>query len=221
MHSRHLLFAAIVVLAGCATQPDRGSAERIDNARIDAHQAQLATIESWEFQARMAFFNDRDDERHTASIRWQFSPDEVAIRLTHPLRGTLAELEQTPYQAVLTDREGNQYIAEDIRQLLQQHLGIMLPVTLINDALLGRHPDLNMIDPVYYEDGSMAEYRVRLTDDLRPTNADDSWHIEFFNYQQAADSNIRLPHRLHLESDDYRIRLAITRWQINQDIDRD
>lgn len=221
MQPRHLLFAAVMVIAGCATQPDRGTAENIDTQRIDAHQAELATIDSWEFQARMAFFNDRDDERHTASVRWQYSPSEVGIRLTHPLRGTLAEIEQTPYQAVLTDREGNQYAAPDMRELLQRHLGIMLPVALINDALLGRHPDVDLIDPVYYDDGSMASYRVALPYDRNTEAADDVWHIEFFNYQQASNSNVRLPHRLHLESDAYRIRLAISRWQINQDTDSD
>lgn len=221
MRLRYLQFAALLCIAGCATQPDSGSADRIDTTRIDAHQAELATIENWQFQARMAFFNDRDDERHTASIRWQFSPRQLAIRLTHPLRGTLAELEQNAEQAILTDREGNQYYAQNIRALLQQHLNITLPVSLINDALLGRIPDLDLIDPTYYEDGSMAAYEVRLPTAGHASSAEEKWRIEFFNYQQASDSSIRLPHRLHLESDDFRIRLAITRWHINQDSNGD
>lgn len=221
MRLRYLQYAALLFIVGCASQPDSGSADRIDTARIDAHQAELATIESWQFQARMAFFNDRDDERHTASIRWELSPQKLAIRLTHPLRGTLAELEQNADQAILTDREGNQYYAQSIRELLQRHLNIMLPVSLINDALLGRVPDLDLIDPTYYEDGSMADYQVKLPTAGHRPSAQETWRIEFFNYQQATDSSIRLPHRLHLESDDYRIRLAITRWQINQGNDGD
>lgn len=218
---RYLHLAALLVLTGCATQPDSASADRIDTARISAHQAELATIQTWEFQARMAFFNDRDDERHTASIRWQYSPQQIAIRLTHPLRGTIAEVEESSGRAVLTDREGNQFFASSIRELLRSHLGIMLPVSLINDALLGRHPELELTDSTYYEDGSLAAYQIRLPG-ADPTNsAGELWSIEFFNYQEAEQSSIRLPHRLHLESDDYRIRLAITRWQVNQESKRD
>lgn len=218
MHPRYLLFIAALAVTGCATQPETTSADKVSGDRITTHQQKLADIDEWEFQARMAFFNDRDDERHTASVRWQHSPQRLAIRITHPLRGTLAELEQTPQHALMTDREGNQYMAPDISELLQRQLGITLPVSLINNALLGRHPELELRDIVYYDDGTLAEYQVRLPR-VSSATPDDAewWQVQLFNYQPAAENRALLPHRLHLDSADYRVRLAISRWQTKQE----
>lgn len=218
MHPRYLLFIAAFTITGCASPPETGSAEKIGVDRINTHQQRLATIEEWEFQARMAFFNDRDDERHTASVRWQQSPQKLTLHISHPLRGTLAKIEQTPERALMTDREGNQYMAPDISELLQRQLGIALPVNLINNALLGRHPEPGLSDIVYYDDGTLAEYQVRLPRVNSNTSDDaDVWRVELFNYQSASEDSVLLPHRLHLDSADYRVRLAISRWQIDQE----
>ncbi|RUO25330.1 outer membrane lipoprotein LolB [Aliidiomarina minuta] len=210
---RHICFLMLITLflTACASRPDSVSETDADQQLIATHQAQLADIDNWEFQARMAFFNFRDNERHSASIRWQQAPESLYIRISHPLRGTLAQLEQQPGYAILTDDDDNQYYARDVSELLVQNLNIYLPVELINDALLGRHPGTRLLQPRYFEDGSLASYQVDVSE---PGQASDRWSVLLSNYAAAQNHSALVPHSLELESSDYRIRLNISRWQI-------
>lgn len=207
------LLCLCLLLSACASRPPSMGEHDADRTQIDAHQADLAAIESWQLQSRLAFFDLRDDSRQSASLRWQYTDGYHAIRLSHPLRGTLARLEEGASGAVLTDNEGRSYPADDIESLLAWHLNLILPIDLINDALLGRIPDTQLINPQYYANGTLAEYSV----DFDQNNAwqRQTWHVSLDRYQNAQDSAIRLPHQLELQSEDYRIRLNITQWQIN------
>lgn len=211
---RHICFLLVLTLflTACASRPDSISETDADPQLIASHQARLADIDNWEFQARMAFFNHRDDERHSASIRWQHAPETLYIRISHPLRGTLARLEQQPGSAILTDNEDNQYFARDVTALLAENLNIYLPVELINDALLGRHPGTRLIQPRYFEDGSLASYQVDVSE---PGLSRDRWSVLLGDYAPAQNHSTQFPHSLELESSDYRIRLNISRWQVN------
>lgn len=206
-----VLLVLTLFLTACASRPDSVSEHDADPQSIASHQAQLTHIDNWEFQARMAFFNYRDDERHSASIRWEHAPEKLYIRISHPLRGTLAQLEQQPGYAVLTDNKENQYYARDVTALLAENLNIYLPVELINDALLGRHPGTRLMQPRYFEDGSLASYQVDVSE---PGLARDRWSVQLNNYAPAHNHPAIVPHSLELESSDYRIRLNISRWQI-------
>lgn len=200
----------LVTISGCASAPRSVDKSNIDAATVAAHQRQLSHIEGWEFQSRMAFINHLEDDRQSASMRWQHQADSRAIRISHPLRGTLARVEESSGEARLTDDQGNEFVAADIESLLAIHLNVVLPIELIEDALLGRIPDARIINPRYYEDGTLAQYEADITDDYATT----SWDIELRRYQSASNAPYQLPHQLEMRSADYEIRLSISRWTV-------
>lgn len=217
------LFALLIfvsTLSACASVAERHAPQDVDDAIIDAHQQSLAGIQAWEFQSRMAFFDHVEDTRQSASLRWQNEASQRSLRISHPLRGTLARIEETAEFAKLTDHQGETFIAADIESLLLLHLNVFLPIELIHDALLGRLPQTQIINPQYYADGTLATYQVDIdnTQGLSAPGApgQTSWEVTLGRYQRASDDSAQLPHQLELSSDQYLIRLNISRWSITR-----
>lgn len=210
------ILIVLLFISGCASQPESVHRAQVDERKVAAHQLQLDQINDWQFQSRMAFINHLDDDRQSASLRWQFTPQQRSIRLSHPLRGTLARVEEHSGLATLTDNQGSEYQASDIQSLLAQHLNVVLPIELIENALLGRLPDAAIRSPRYYPDGTLAEYKATVNDGFADTN----WQIELSRYQMASNMALPLPHQLSLQSELYEIRLSISRWVLNQTHDQ-
>lgn len=219
------LFALLIfvsLLSACASMPERHAQQDVDEEAIEAHQLSLSAIETWEFQSRMAFVDHQENARQSASLRWQNAADTRALRISHPLRGTLARIEETADYALLTDHQGNEFLASDIESLLMVHLNVFLPIELIHDALLGRLPQTRIINPEYYADGTLAAYQVDIEDQHWQSGQQraqtTSWQVELDRYQEAVNLAVRLPHQLELNSADYQIRLSISRWTIDQPV---
>lgn len=207
-----LLFT--MLLTACASAPQSVPKDQVDAGAIAQHQDSLADINAWEFQSRMAFFELQQNSRQVASLRWQNHPDSRSLRVSHPLRGTLAQLEETVAGALLIDQQGDEYQAATIEALLLLHLNVVLPIELIHDALLGRIPQAEIINPSFYPDGTLAEYQVDVQDSTTRYARSQTWRVSLARYEPAANDSVRLPHQLELVSDAYIIRLNISRWTL-------
>lgn len=203
-----------IFLSACATVPQGLSENDVDAQAIAQHQDSLAHVNAWEFQSRMAFFELQQNSRQIASLRWQNHPESRSLRVSHPLRGTLAQLEETSTGAVLIDQQGDQYQAANIETLLLIHLNVVLPIELIHDALLGRIPQAEIINPSFYPDGTLAEYEVDIRDSNSRYASAQTWRVNLARYDTAQNDSVRLPHQLELASDAYIIRLNISRWTL-------
>lgn len=203
-----------IFLSACATVPQGVSENDVDAQAIAQHQDSLAHVSAWEFQSRMAFFELQQNSRQSASLRWQNHPESRSLRVSHPLRGTLAQLEETTTGAVLIDQQGDQYQAANIETLLLIHLNVVLPIELIHDALLGRIPQAEIINPSFYPDGTLAEYEVDIRDSNSRYASAQTWRVNLARYDTAQNDSVRLPHQLELASDAYIIRLNISRWTL-------
>ena len=210
----------VCLLSACASAPESMSRADVDAQRIADHQRTLADITTWEFQSRLAFIERQQGGRQSASLRWQNAPTSRSLRVSHPLRGTLASLEETDQGAMLTDQQGDQYYAADIQSLLLTHLNVVLPIGLIEDALLGRIPQTEIINPSFYTDGTLAEYQIDVRSPRRwwDSSQDDhhvqTWQVKLQRYEHATNQPVRLPHYLELTSTQYEIRLNISRWTL-------
>lgn len=208
----------IYFITACASIPDSLPEDEIADEAISSHQQSLSHIEAWEFQSRMAFVDVANNNRQAASLRWRNLVDARELRLSHPLRGTLARLNEDSSGAVLTDNQGQQFEANDIESLLLIHLNVFLPIELIHDALLGRFPDTEIINPTYYSDGTLAQYEVDLSVDNQQNwwlgDAGETWRISLARYQSAHNDAVLLPHQLEIHSETYQITLNISRWTL-------
>src|SRR5690554_6796054 len=169
-----LTLASLLLLSGCALRPsDDGRSAQTPPHLIEQHQAHLSTISQWHIRGRMAFFNLQEDDRSTATLTWQKEIAASSLRLSHPLRGTLARLTQTATQASLTDMQGETFYAPKIDQLLAWQLGIYLPFQLVEQAITGLKPDELGSQYLYYQDGTLASYEVAATS---LNGGQEQWH---------------------------------------------
>lgn len=177
--------------------------------------AELWQQQQWSFSAQIAVFDLVADDRHAAYIDWQQQPNRSFLRFYHPLRGTLAELRVTPTEAVLIDADENERRALSAETLLRQQLGLSIPLQLLQAVVVGKLPErAGMIE--YYEDGTVAAYAVPAARQL--------WQVNLSRYQvinrtnstpsTAAPTAFQLPHAITLESKAYRLKLAVSNWQL-------
>ncbi|HET8817396.1 MAG TPA: lipoprotein insertase outer membrane protein LolB [Pseudidiomarina sp.] len=200
----------VLLLAACSSVPDGekiDSIQPIDRAAYERHQQLLVTKNSWRLQGQLALFNLRDDSRDAVYLDWSWTPDETAMRFSHPLRGTLATIEQTATGALLIDDEQNEYRAPTIAALLTTYFGVRLPIdslpTVVRGILPRQAVAVEFMHPV--QDSStvvLASYEV---------NAEgQQWRANLANY--SAFESIYVPKNIELTAADWRIKLRINEW---------
>lgn len=208
-----ITFLCLVILSGCSLRPDHSEqSDTVALPLIEQHQLSIATLSHWTVRGRIAFFDLRENNRNAASLSWAKTDAGSFLRLSHPLRGTLAQLEQTPLSASLIDNKGEQYFAPTIDELLAWQLGLMLPFNLVEAAMTGKRPPQLGSEWSYYADGSLASYVVTVHDSVLNTNQ--HWHVSLSHYQtvESAVGRVKLPHQLEITHVDYKIRLQINDW---------
>lgn len=208
-----ITFLCLIILTGCSSRPDRSErSDNVEQSLIEQHQRNIAAISNWTVRGRIAFFDLRENNRNAASLSWAKTNNLSFLRLSHPLRGTLAQLEQTPLSASLIDNKGEQYFAPTIDELLAWQLGLMLPFNLVEAAMTGKRPPQLGSGWNFYADGSLASYTVTIHDSA--LNNKQHWHVSLSHYQpvNSAFGSLKLPHQLEITHVDYKIRLQINEW---------
>lgn len=207
-----LVMVSLLSISGCTlTPPPTATAEPPEHAR---HQAWLAQIHFWNIQGNVAFFNDADQQRDAARYTWrqQSSPAETTFRLYHPLRGTLARLEQAPDGSTFTNQQGEAFHAENIDALLYQHTGMAIPFRLLTEGITGLEPALPTANREWYEDGTLARYTADATVfDWDPQ----VWQVHLSDYRVVVHEgrSFVLPHLIEATQYPLRLRLSISQWR--------
>ncbi|RUO38699.1 outer membrane lipoprotein LolB [Aliidiomarina shirensis] len=211
------IFCMSIFLTACATRPaidgDTYTARQIDTNLIEQQQQSLAQLEQFGLQGNVAFFDDAADVRDAARFNWNKTPDATNFRLYHQLAGTLARLEQSENLSVLIDRDGNRYEGSDLNVLLLQHTGMVIPFSLLNQAITGAEPDARLRQKRWYANGALATYEAEFT---LGAWAEERWVLEFGDYRSVpyADQPLLLPHRIEASRNNIRVHLRISRWRL-------
>src|SRR5690554_616854 len=146
-----LLSALLGLLAACSLRPDQSERfEQVNPRLVEAHQQQLAAINAWRIRGRIALIDTLENNRDAASLSWSQNSEGQQLRISHPLRGTLAQLQVSSSNpssmsnpspmASLTLPNGETHTATSVEQLLANHAGIYMPFELIRQALVGSKP---------------------------------------------------------------------------------
>ncbi len=205
-----VLLLALAGLAACTSIPVTAPATAVDSAAIKRHQASLAQLDNWTLRGQLAIYDLAADDRHAVYIDWQQTPASLSMRLSHPLKGTLARLEESPLGATLTDEDGITWQAASAQQLLSQYFGLELPLDLMRDLVLGRQlPAMSARE--YTLHGPESDQRALLSS-YELHAAGQQWQASLSQY--AAVDGVQLPHNFHLSAPAWRIKLRITQWRI-------
>ena len=196
-----LLLALLALVAGCAGLTSREALEGAgDPDRWQAHKQQIATLDAWQISGKVGIRAPRDSGSGT--LFWLQRQDYYDIRLSGPLGRGAARLTGRPGAILLEVANQGRYQAASPEALLQQQLGLNLPVSHLLWWIRGLpSPD--------------SRSRVTLDGDSRLAHLQqDGWQVDYLRY--AEQNGYWLPERIKVAGHDLQVTLVIKDWQPRQ-----
>ncbi|MDM8350333.1 lipoprotein insertase outer membrane protein LolB [Pseudomonas sp. sp1636] len=196
-----LIFSLLALLAGCAGLTSREALEGEGSPALwQSHKQQIGSLDAWQISGKVGIRAPQDSGSGT--LFWLQRQDYYDIRLSGPLGRGAARLTGRPGDLQLEVANQGRYRAASPEQLLQQQLGLNLPVSHLLWWIRGLPaPD--------------SRSRLTLDRDSRLAHLDqDGWQVEYLRY--AEQDGYWLPERLKLSGHDLQVTLVIKDWQPRQ-----
>lgn len=196
-----LVFSLIALLAGCAGLTSREALEGEGSPTLwQSHKQQIGSLDAWQISGKVGIRAPQDSGSGT--LFWLQRQDYYDIRLSGPLGRGAARLTGRPGTILLEVANQGRYQATSPEQLLQQQLGLNLPVSHLLWWIRG------LPDPD-------SKSRLTLDRDSRLAQlSQDGWQVDYLRY--AEQDGYWLPERLKLSGHDLQITLVIKDWQPRQ-----
>ncbi len=199
---RHLLvFSLIALLTGCAGLTSKEALEGQGDAQSwQAHKQRISSLDAWQINGKVGIRAPKDSGSGT--LFWLQRQDYYDIRLSGPLGRGAARLTGRPGEILLEVANQGRYQAASPEQLLQDQLGLNLPVSHLLWWIRGLpSPDsksrLNLDGQSHLAQLSQA-----------------GWYVEYLSY--AEQNGFWLPERIKLSGYDLQVTLVIKDWQPRQ-----
>lgn len=158
----------------------------------------LAALQRFEFSGRVSAL--RGEQARSAGIRWIQNGELADVSVLAPLGMGAVRVELDGAALRLRDARGNELDAGEAGEALRATLGFDPPLAELRYWLLG------LPDTAQPSEQSLDEHQ-RLA---RLEQA--GWTVQYLAYQPVAGQ--WLPQRLRLSRADWRLLLAISRWQL-------
>lgn len=191
---RALLGLAAISLVACAPQRLRPDASGL--AAQDQREALLAPATDWRLVGRLGVSDGRDSG--SGSLTWTQRGDRYQFELHAPVTGKTWLLTGDARHAQLQGLRAETLEGDNAASLLQRELGWRVPVTELS----------------WWARGMRAPGKAELSlrgDGLPARIVQAGWQVNFLDYDES--TNPPLPRKLYAESGNYKVRLAIQRWE--------
>ena len=158
----------------------------------------LSEIAEWGFAGKISL--DDGDQGGSGKLQWNVEPGGSGLDFHGALGRGAWHLQTGPQGAVLTQANGDVQTAPDVNELIQNRMGWPIPVNALQWWVRG----LAAPGPVEEEKLDNEGRLLRLTQF--------GWMVNFDRYHSIDD--MALPKRLDVTRDNYRVKLAISRWRM-------
>lgn len=196
-----LVFSLIALLAGCAGLTSKEALEGQGDAQSwQAHKQRISNLDAWQINGKVGIRAPKDSGSGT--LFWLQRQDYYDIRLSGPLGRGAARLTGRPGEILLEVANQGRYQAASPEQLLQDQLGLNLPVSHLLWWIRGLpSPD--------------SKSRLNLDGQSHLAQlSQDGWYVEYLSY--AEQNGFWLPERIKLSGFDLQVTLVIKDWQPRQ-----
>lgn len=196
-----IVFSLITLLAGCAGLTSREALEGQGDAQSwQAHKQHVSSLDAWQISGKVGIRAPKDSGSGT--LFWLQRQDYYDIRLSGPLGRGAARLTGRPGEILLEVANQGRYQAASPEQLLQDQLGLNLPVSHLLWWIRGL-PSPN----------SKSRLNLDANSHLAQLSQD-GWFVEYLGY--AEHNGFWLPQRIKLSGFDLQVTLVIKDWQPRQ-----
>jgi len=159
----------------------------------------LGSIDEWQLRGKISL--DDGDQGGSGKLQWIVSPDNSTIDFHGAMGRGAWHLDISSGGAVLTQAGGNVYQAAGVDALVRQQMGWPVPVEALKWWVRG----LAAPGPVKDKQLDAQGLLISLTQF--------GWKINFSRY--SATGGVAMPARLDAKRESYRVKLAISRWQVS------
>lgn len=188
------LAVSVLFLSACAPQRLRPDSAGLDTQA--RREALLTPMSTWELVGRLGVSDGRDSG--SGSLNWLQQGEAYRFELHAPVTGKTWLLTGDADHATLQGLRDTAVDGDDAASLLQRELGWRVPVAEL----------------AWWARGMRAPGKAELS--LRPDGlpariVQAGWQVDFLDYDETRQPP--LPRKLFAESGNYKVRLAIQRWQ--------
>ena len=167
-------------------------------AAYEKRAVAIEGVSNWNLVGRISL--DDGEEGGSGRLQWVVKSNHSTMDFHGAMGRGAWHLDINPAEAQLRLADGSQYVADGVDELLEQQIGWPIPVEALQWWVRG------LAAP-----GAIDAQRLDDTG-LLTSLAQFGWQIDFNRY--ASDSGVALPVRLDARQDNYRVKLAISRWYL-------
>lgn len=189
---RALALVAVLLLAGCAAQPQRAGLDWSER------RAELLSLEAWQVSGRVAVA--ANGRGASASLDWQQAGSTSDVWLRGPFGSGALRVLMDDGNLVLEDGRGGRLAGEEAHRYLLDELGTDLPFAALRFWLLGMPAPGEPSVETLGGDGRLASFRQS------------GWVVDIPRYQQVGDDV--MPARLAASDGTVRVKLAVGDWEL-------
>ena len=189
------LLVLTILLPGCATPPP--SLSETENAWT-ARQTRLAQLAAWQVEGRIGVVSGQ--EGWHATFQWVQQEPNYRIDLIGPLGQGRVVIESDGQEVRVQTQDGQNWTAPDPDDLLEQTLGVRLPVNGLRYWVRGLPAPGPT--PVLQTDTNGRLTRLE----------QNGWVIEYLIYVPTSILNLDLPERVIAQHRDLSVKLVIDQW---------
>lgn len=201
LQNRHCRCAALLLcttlLSACVSQSDRDP----QASQWLLHQQQIAGLEFWEFNGKVAF--STPDAAESARVHWLQQGPESRVTLSGPVGWSRATIISNGTKLELLRDGQTQTLAADDSTALEQQLGWPLPAKLLPWWVRGIPDPSLSVDAQTMDLGRLQQLQQG------------GWQVDFDSYQRSGDYT--LPAKIRLSRAGVSGKIILRQWKLGAD----
>lgn len=197
MRALSCLLVPLFVLSACTTVSVKEPVDA-DHAAYQLRADMLGSVSEWGLSGKISL--DDGDQGGSGKVQWLVQSENSEIDFHGALGRGAWHLKISPGKAVLSESNGAEETAEGVNALMQNKMGWPIPVEALQWWVRGVAAP-GLIDEVQID-----------SEGLLISLSQFGWRVNYNRYDSSA--GVALPARLDARLGDYRVKLAISRWQL-------
>lgn len=194
---RNLLsLLSLSMLLGACTGVSVKESGSGDREAYEIRAQKLAEISSWGFVGKISL--DDGEQGGSGKLRWDVRPGQSRLDFHGALGRGAWNLTIAPGEAVLREADGEVQTAAEVNQLVRDRIGWHLPVDALQWWVRGLEAP-GAVEETQFDAGGLLVSLQQF-----------GWRVDFSRYESR--DSLALPIRLNASRDNYRVKLAISRW---------
>ena len=198
MRKRYWLFLLLFILNACTSVAVKGP-DLVDKTAHQDRANKLNAIIQWGLTGKISL--DDGDQGGSGKLQWDVGSGQSDMSFSGAMGRGAWHLQMGPEGARLKMADGTEQTAEDVNDLIREHIGWPVPLDALQWWARGLAAPGVIENEQFGPEGLLVSLQQF------------GWNVDFSRYDSVG--GIELPVRLKATRNNYRVKLAISRWRMD------